>query len=577
VCARDGAHAAYRDVLAAVPKDPSRGGATCDALNRGRAITFTCDVVKRMSAQPSSDEAEYELIVIGAGINGAAIAREAALAGLKVLIVERGDIGGGTSSASSRLIHGGLRYLEHAEVGLVYESLRERERLLAHAPHLVEPLELCIPVYRGARRGRWQIGVGLALYDLLSAGKSLPNKRLFGRDELLAKMPGLNPEGLTGGASYYDAQVRYPERLVLENVRDAVDHGAALATYTRVTRVRVERGRAAGVDWQSARGPGGARAPLIVNAAGPWVDDVLGKIQHTRLIGGTKGSHIVVPPFSGAPRVGVYVEAGADHRPFFILPWNELFLIGTTDERYEGDPGAVEIDGRERSYLAAETQRVFPGAAGLASRVLYTHTGVRPLPFKRRGAEGAITRRHIVRRHRAARGLYSIVGGKLTTHRALAEDVLAKVRPELPRPVSRHVTRTRPLPGALAAGDRAALLDDLRGRLGDRQAQRLVRVYGRAAAGVAQLAARPELCERLGESGVLTAELVHALDNEWAVTLEDLLQRRCMAGLDADFGLGAAPAAAAALVRLGIWDAARAAHELEAYRELAARHGARVR
>ena len=522
----------------------------------------------------SAVEAEYELIVIGAGINGAAIAREAAVAGFKVLIVERGDIACGTSSASSRLIHGGLRYLEYAEVGLVYESLRERERLLELAPHLVEPLELCIPVYRGARRGRWQIGVGLALYDVLSAGKSLPRRRMFGRDEMLAKMPGLNPEGLVGGASYFDAQVRYPERLVVENVRDAVEHGAVLETYTRVTRVRVERGRAAGVEWQSARGPGGARAPLIVNAAGPWVDEVLGPIRHTRLIGGTKGSHIVVPPFAGAPNVGVYVEAGTDHRPFFILPWNELLLIGTTDERYEGDPSAAEIDARERAYLAGETERVFPGAAGLAGRVLYTSTGVRPLPYKPGGAEGAITRRHIVRRHRAARGVYSIVGGKLTTHRALAEDVLAKIRHELPRPVSRDVTRARPLPGTLAVADRAALLAELRGRFGEQRAQRLLRVYGKSAAEVGELAARPELEQKLGESDVLTAELVHALTKEWAVTLEDLLQRRCMAGLDADFGLRAAPAAAAALTRLGIWDSARADHELAAYRELAARRGA---
>ena len=523
----------------------------------------------------ASTEAEYELIVIGAGINGAAIAREAAVGGLKTLIVERGDIACGTSSASSRLIHGGLRYLEHAELGLVYESLRERERLLELAPHLVEPLELCVPVYRGARRGRWQIGVGLALYDLLSAGKSLPRRRLFGREEMLAKMPGLNPDGLVGGASYYDAQVRYPERLVVENVRDAVKHGAVLETYTRVTRVRVERGRATGVDWQSARGPGGARAPLIVNAAGPWVDEVLGPIRHTRLIGGTKGSHIVVPPFAGAPTVGVYVEAGTDHRPFFILPWNDLLLIGTTDERFEGDPSAAEIDGRERTYLAGETERVFPGAAPLAGRVLYTSTGVRPLPYKPRGAEGAITRRHIVRRHRAARGVYSIVGGKLTTHRALAEDVLAKLCNELPRQVSRRVTRARPLPGTLGAPDRHALDAELRGRFGERQAQRLLRIYGRSAADIAALAARPELEQRLDGTDVLTAELVHALTKEWAVTLEDLLQRRCMAGLDADFGLRAAPAAAAALTRLGIWDGARAAHELAAYRALAARRGAR--
>ncbi len=515
---------------------------------------------------------EYELIVIGAGINGAAIAREAALAGIKTLIVERGDIGCGTSSASSRLIHGGLRYLEFAELGLVYESLHERERLLTLAPHLVEPLELCIPVYRGARRGRWQIGVGLALYDLLSAGKSLPKRRLFGRDELLARLPGLNRDGLVGGASYYDAQVRYPERLVVENVRDAVAHGAELRTYTRVTRIRVAAGRATGVDWQAAGGSGGARAPLIVNAAGPWVDEVLGPIQHTRLLGGTKGSHIVVPRFPGAPTTGVYVEAGADGRPFFILPWNEQLLIGTTDERYEGDPGAATIDARERAYLVAETERVFPGAAGLAQRVLYTHTGVRPLPYQPRGTAGAITRRHRVRRHRAARGLYSIVGGKLTTHRALAEDVLHKLRRELPRPSRPSLTRDRPLPGALPADARDALLAGLSARFGPAQARRLWQVYGKLAADIAALAAQRDLRGAVG--GVVTAELVHAVEREWAATLADLLQRRCMVGLDGDFGLGAAPAVADALVRLGIWDAARAAHELAAYRELAARHGA---
>jgi glycerol-3-phosphate dehydrogenase len=408
----------------------------------------------------------------------------------------------------------------------------------------------------------------------LSAGKSLPDRRVFGRDELLKHMPGLNPDGLVGGASYYDAQVRYPERLVVENVRDAVAHGTELATYSRVTQVRVESGRATGIEWEAASGPHSASAPLIVNAAGPWVDEVLGPIKHTRLIGGTKGSHIVVPTFAGAPCSGVYVEAGADHRPFFILPWNGLLLIGTTDERYDGDPMAATIDARERAYLVGETQRVFPGAAGLERRVLYTHTGVRPLPHRPRGAEGAITRRHIIRRHRAARGLYSIVGGKLTTHRALAEDVLQKLRNDLPRPVDRNLTHERPLPGALSGADRDRLLDELRRQLGEPQAARLWRTYGRFAAEVAALAARSELAAPLGGSDVLTAELVYALTHEWAQTLEDVLQRRCMAGLGADFGLRVAPAAATALERLGMWDAVRAAHELANYRELAARHGA---
>lgn len=529
-----------------------------------------------MSAQQNQPDGTFELIVIGAGINGAAIAREAALSGVKTLVVERGDVGSGTSSASSRLIHGGLRYLEYGEFSLVYESLHERERLLQLAPHLVAPLELVIPVYRGAKRPKWQINVGLALYDLLSLGKSVPKRASLTREQLVARLPGIGTDELLGGASYYDAQVRFPERLVIENLRDAVAHGAVLRTYSRVTRIVVANGRAVGVEWQGHDGSrSAARAPLIVNAAGPWVDEVLGEIHHTQLLGGTKGSHIIVPRFASAPDVGVYVEARSDGRPLFILPWNDLVLIGTTDERYDGEPADATIEPRELDYLATEAERVFPSAAGLKARVLYTHTGVRPLPHQRRGKTAAITRRHLIRRHRAARGLYSVVGGKLTTHRALAEDVVRKLRREWPRPLGASPTLARPLPGALASSDRDELLAELAGRFGAAQAHRLWHVYGGAAAEVAARARDAELARTIDPSGVLWAELTYAIEREWAVTLEDLLQRRCMAGLGADFGLVAAAGAATALGRLGIWDAGKAEHELATYRELARRHHAR--
>lgn len=529
-----------------------------------------------MSANGASPDPTFDLIVIGAGINGAAVAREAALSGVKVLLLERGDLAAGTSSASSRLIHGGLRYLEHAEISLVRESLNERERMLRSAPHLVAPLELFIPVYRHARRKRWQIALGLMIYDWLSADRSLPGRTVLSRAELLERMPGLNPLDLVGGASYYDAQARFPERLVVENVRDAVANGASLKTYTRATRIRVDAGRVTGVEWRTAQGENGAAsARLVVNAAGPWVDAVLGPIKHTRLIGGTKGSHIVAPSFPGAPRAGVYVEAGSDSRPLFILPWNDLLLVGTTDERFDEDAAAATIDDRELAYLVQETERVFPAAAGLAQRVLYTHTGVRPLPYRPRGAEGSITRRHLIRRHRAARGLYSIVGGKLTTHRALAEDVMKVLWRDLPAHARVRPTRDRPLPGALDSHDRDRLLADVGAELGAAQAKRLWHVYGAAAASIAKLAKERDLGATLDTaSAVLVAELVYVCEAEWAVTLDDILQRRCMAGLNADFGLGAAEPAALWLERLGIWDRARAARELEDYRSHAVRQRA---
>ena len=525
--------------------------------------------------QPMSASVEYDLVVIGGGINGAAVAREAALRGIRTLLVERGDVGCGTSSASSRLIHGGLRYLEYAELGLVHESLSERERLLKHAPHLVAPLELHIPIYERSRRKPWQIRIGLGLYDLLSRGKSVPGHTMLSRDELLGRMPGLSRDGLVAGAAYFDAQCAFPERLVVENVRDAVDHGAVLMTYTEVTRIRVEGGRATGVEWRTTDGePGTAGARVVVNAAGPWVDQVLGEIAHTRLVGGTKGSHIIVPRWADAPKAGVYVEAASDGRPFFILPWNGLVLIGTTDERITGDPGAVEASPQEIAYLASETERVFPAAAGLAERICYTHTGVRPLPYKPRGAAGAITRRHIVRRHRSARGAYSIVGGKLTTHRALAEDVLRYVGEVLPAAKRASSTRSRPLPGALASADRDELLRELGAAFGAHQAARLWSVYGAAARQVAGLARERGLAAELDADGMLAAEAVYALEHEWARTLVDILNRRTMAGLAADFGLRAAAACARHLQAAGIWDAPRAADELAAYREYARRHGA---
>src|SRR5258705_12807777 len=190
----------------------------------------------------ASNSLQFDVIVIGAGINGAGIARDAAMRGLKVLLLDKGDIGGGTSSWSTRLIHGGLRYLEHGEFRLVRESLRERACLLNVAPHLVRPLPMLVPVYQNARRGLWTIRAGMIAYDALSLGKGLPRHRVLSRTEALQRAPALNPEGLRGAAVYFDAQVEFAERLVLENALAAIEHGASVITYARVEKLLVEAG-----------------------------------------------------------------------------------------------------------------------------------------------------------------------------------------------------------------------------------------------------------------------------------------------------------------------------------------------
>jgi len=510
-------------------------------------------------------DSRFDLIVIGGGINGAAIAREAALAGIAVLLLERDDFCSGTSATSTRLIHGGLRYLEYAEFSLVRESLAERERLLAAAPHLVRPLEIFLPLTSKSRRGKLTIRLGMWLYDWLSAGKSLPRHRMLSRKDLLETLPGLAAD-VIGGAAYFDAQVNFAERLVLENALDAEMTGATLAPHTAARELLVEAGRIAGIRWESATARGIARAPVVVNATGPWVDALLRPWQTTRLIGGTRGSHLVVRPFAGAPARAVYAEAASDGRPFFIIPWNGCYLIGTTDERDTGDPGDACINDAEYAYLIAETERLFPGAKDLARQVCYTFSGVRPLPNTQGVKTAAITRRHLITPHPDVQGLYSIVGGKLTTHRALAVDCLRRI-PEFRRRVHHDATAQRPLPGALDEAERSAMVEEVAALVGAATADRWWRTYGGGSRRLlARMAASSELRMRVGpETDLLVVELVHALETEHARSLGDLLLRRTMTGLDADLGRRAAPLAADWLVRLGIWDKARAAGELESY------------
>ncbi len=586
--------------------------------------------------------AEYDLIVIGAGINGAGIARDAALRGLKVLLLDKGDIGGGTSSWSTRLIHGGLRYLEHGEFGLVRESLRERSCLMNISPHLVRPIPLLVPLYKGARRGVWTIRAGMMAYDALSFDKTLPRHRMLSAAETLERAPGLLSAGLRGAAVYFDAQVEYAERLVLENVLSAVEHHATVITYARVDRLIVENGSVRGVEFrnqvQSPRSKvqrpecdvgrlqpttdlslsgtepsmaqdgmsqgeegglapahttdagsnfqkGIALAPVVINAAGPWVDQVLtrGDAASPRLIGGTKGSHLVVASFAGAPETAVYVEAETDGRPFFIIPWDGKHLIGTTDIRYDGDLDRVRIDDDEIDYLLRETNRVIPNAKLTREKILYTYSGVRPLartprglpargprPFTGDRDEQSITRRHFIRADPQIANLFSIVGGKLTTYRSLAEQAVDLVLTRFDRTWGECTTTSEWLPGAECQDfDSFRRQFMQRSGLTDATSNRLLRIYGtRSERILEQLRRDPSLREVFdAETGAMAVEIVHAFRHELAQTLGDCLLRRTMVGLNSSGGLDALEVAARiAQQHLG-WSDSRAKEEIDAYRQ----------
>lgn len=517
----------------------------------------------------------FDVIVIGAGINGAGIARDAAMRGLKVLLLDKGDLASGTTSWSTRLIHGGLRYLEHGELGLVRESLRERERLLRIAPHLVKPLPMLIPIYEKARRGKLTLRAGMIAYDLLSFDKSLARHHMLSREAALAHAPGLNSEGLRGAFIYYDAQIEFAERLVLENILSASQHGAAILTYARVDKFIVENEEVRGVLFTDIFNHTAhvARSLVVVNVSGPWVDEVLAGTNRRseRLICGTKGSHLVVDEFQGAPADALYVEAYADGRPFFIIPWNGAYLIGTTDLPYSGNLDEITADEAEIDYLLNETNRVIPQARLNRDAIRYTYSGIRPLPCRTDNDPSSITRRHFIRDHATALpGFISIVGGKLTTYRNLSEQTVDLLFKKLGRKPSECRTAEEMLPGA-SVEDLVSFGEQFKAgsNLPEAIAERLLRIYGTRAKDVLELATYDaELLKPISmQTGAIGAEVIFSFRDEMAQTLTDCLMRRTLTGMNATAGLDAVEAAATLAKKYLGWDDERAAREIADYRK----------
>ena len=531
-------------------------------------------------SEPNISETTFDVVIIGAGINGAGIARDAAMRGLRVLLLDKGDMGSGTSAWSTRLIHGGLRYLEHSELSLVRESLREREYLLKIAPHLVHSLIVLVPIYKGSRRGLWTMRAGMLAYDALSFDKTLPRHRMLTRDEALREVAGLNQDELLGAAVYFDAQVEFAERLVVENVLSALKYGARVITYARLNNFIMAGKEVRGIEYREEHTGAThvAHAHVVINAAGPWVDEVLGNVHvesldKKRLIGGTKGSHLVVGPFPGAPSTAIYVEAQGDHRPFFIIPWNHNYLIGTTDSRYDGNLDNVRINEDESEYLLRETNRVIPGAQLDRRHILYTYSGVRPLPFNDDHDEAAITRRHFIRPHTEAGNLFSIVGGKLTTYRSLAEETVDLIFNTLGKPNPPCTTAHEKLTGGNHS-DFSAVGKELRdqAQLSDYSVRHLLRTYGGAACSVMEMAAEDSRLAEIvdPETGAIAAEVVYAFQQELAQTLSDCLMRRTMIGLNSTRGLGAIEAVARVAQTFLGWSDERSASEIETYRRYVA-------
>jgi glycerol-3-phosphate dehydrogenase len=464
----------------------------------------------------------YDLLIVGGGINGCAIAREAALNGLRVLLVEKDDLAGHTSSASTKLIHGGLRYLESYAFRLVREALHERERLLAAAPHLIRPMAFVLP-HAHAVRPWWMVRAGLGLYDLLAGRSSLPRSRGLGGGDAALAAP---LKGAHRGFVYSDAWVD-DSRLTLANALDAAGQGAEIVTRTALAEASRADGR-----WTALLSDGRAvTARGLVNAAGPWVRTILNKTavaspSQVRLV---KGSHIVVPRLFEGDHA--YILQQPDRRIVFAIPYEGAFTeIGTTDVPVERPEDAI-CSQEETQYLCDAVNRYFTRQVSPAE-VVSSWSGVRPLHDDGAAAAQSVTRDYLLELDAAGPPILSVFGGKITTARALAEEAVAKIGAALGVETQPR-TRARVFPGG-AIADFGQFLTQVRARwpfLGEARSLRMARAYG------AQLHemlgdARTEadLGEALG-GGLTEREVRWMRDREWARTAEDVLWRRSKLGL----------------------------------------------
>jgi len=522
-----------------------------------------------MAAEP------VDVLVIGAGSTGAGVARDAALRGFRTAVVDKGDLAGGTSSHSSRLIHGGIRYLEQYDFRLVREASRERRVLLTIAPHLVHPLPFVFPVYRGAGVPAWRLRAGMWLYDLLAAFHNVRMHQWLGPQATLRLEPGLRDKDLQGAALYFDAQTD-DARLVIATLRSAAHAGALVASYAEVTALQKPDGQVRGAivrDVLSGR-THTVRALVVVNATGPWVDRLrrLDTPAAEPLLRLTKGAHVVVPRQRVGQTRAVTLTSPLDGRVMFALPWGDLSYIGTTDTDEDASPDEVRATGADVIYLLRSANWFFPTARLSPHDVVATWAGLRPLLRPARDiAPSEASREHRV--VESAGGLVTIAGGKLTTYRVMGRDVVDRVaarlhaldgRPRAPRPPTDRVAlpggETADLEGLVKAATARGVRESI--------ARHLVGAYGSEAAAVLNRADRDRGLSQPIVAGrpELWAEVAHTLEREMALRVSDVLIRRLhLFYLSRDQALSVASAVADRMAEILGWDEARRAEEVAGY------------
>jgi glycerol-3-phosphate dehydrogenase len=522
------------------------------------------------------DAVTFDAVVIGGGMAGAGVARDLALRGTSVALLEKGDFASGTSSKSSKLIHGGLRYLELFEFRLVRESLREKKTLERLAPHLVRPLPFLVPVYRGSKRGLITVRIGMWLYDLLTPGRERERFRVVRAVDTLALEPSIQSRDLRGAGYYFDDLLLFPERLCLENALSASRHGARVHNYCEVEEVTRDSSGINGVrvrDLLTDR-VHAVRAPVIVNCTGPWVDRLreLAGVRDAgkRVLRTTKGIHCMLPRMTDR---AVYLPT-ADDRMIFVIPWRGFSMVGTTDTDFDGDPDHLWATREEVEYLLDAVRPALPDSRVAFDRVAYTWAGVRPLAFEEGASASRVSRDHKVVVEGPNGSFLSVTGTKLTCFRSLAEQVGDRVM----RALGRHaLSRTAGLTldgldeevGKLEARAWMDVSDEIAATgLSRETLEALVETYGRGYPRVLDFTKkRPDGTARLCPSNPeIVAQLHFAVAEEMVVSLQDFLLRRTAIGQSACLGLDCYEAIGRRMGALLGWSPRRLGAELDAYR-----------
>ncbi len=514
------------------------------------------------------DHDEFDLLIIGGGINGCGAARDAALRGLKVALVEQRDWGSGTSSRSAKLVHGGLRYLATFQLGLVRESTAERAVQTRVAPHLVKPILFLMPVYAEHKHGLWFMNMGLWLYDTLALFRIPQRHRKYRRRKALALQPNLRAEGLKGALTFYDTAAN-DARLTLENALDAEDLGAVTVNHAQVTGLlRDDAGTVTGAQVTDSLGDQTVevRARLTLSTTGPWTDRLLALTgaHHRPMLRPTKGAHLVLDASRLPVAHAVTMIHPGDERPLFIIPWGPHIYVGTTDYDTETDPDSVHADARDRDNLLEAINYYFPEARITAADIVSSWCGVRPLVAPEAEMSASkVSREHVIREE--PQGLLTIAGGKLTTYRLMVAELVDQAARLLQRrshhaSIPASATRDRPLPGAVSIGGQADL-DALASELADRfklspaVATHLANTYGSRAEDVLRDAPNHALEPLRPQLPYIWAELDYNVRTEHAQTLEDFFARRTQLLLrDPEGCQKVAAAVAARMGELLQWD-----------------------